>query len=115
MSNVYDNAHALEKAIRNSEEYETLKSLHAKVKDDESANEMFENFRNLQIELQQKQMQGVQLTPDEAEQAEKQLELVQQHELISELLNAEQRLSVVVQDVNDIITKPISELYSEGE
>lgn len=41
---------------------------------------MFENFRDVQLRLQQKQMAGEEITQEEVTQAQKTVALVQQHE-----------------------------------
>ncbi len=69
--NFYDAAYDLEKAIRESEEYTRLKGLYDEVNADESAKRMFENFRDVQLKLQQKQMSGEEITQEEVEQAQK--------------------------------------------
>jgi cell fate (sporulation/competence/biofilm development) regulator YlbF (YheA/YmcA/DUF963 family) len=109
--NLYDSAYDLEKAIRNSSEYTDLKSLYDEVNGDESARVMFENFRNIQLQLQEKQMMGQEITQEEVEQAQKTVALVQQHEKISNLMAAEQRMSMVIAEMNQIIMKPLEELY----
>jgi cell fate (sporulation/competence/biofilm development) regulator YlbF (YheA/YmcA/DUF963 family) len=48
------------------------------VNSDEATKGMFENFRNLQMSLQQKQMMGRRFPPEEVEQAQRRLQLVQQ-------------------------------------
>lgn len=115
MANVYDSAYDLEKAIRESDEYQDLKTQYDILERDETGKKMFENFRNLQLELQQKQMQGQQITQEEAQKAQQQLQLMQQHEGIAKLMAAEQRMSTVVNDLNGIITKPLEELYGSSE
>lgn len=115
MANVYDSAYDLEKAIRESEEYQDLKQHYEALESDETGKKMFENFRNLQLELQQKQMQGQEVTQEEAQKAQQQLQLMQQHEGISKLMAAEQRMSTVVSDLNGIITKPLEDLYGSTE
>lgn len=109
--NLYDVAYNLEKALRESEDFKNLKRLYDEVNADESASKMFENFRNIQLNLQQKQMQGQEITQEEIDQAQKSVQLVQQHELISQLMAAEQRLSMVVTELNKIIMKPLEEMY----
>ncbi|MBU7595030.1 YlbF family regulator [Metabacillus halosaccharovorans] len=109
--NLYDVAYNLEKALRESDDFKNLKRLYEEVNADESASRMFENFRNIQLNLQQKQMQGEEITQDEIDQAQKSVQLVQQHELISQLMAAEQRLSMVVTELNKIIMKPLEEMY----
>lgn len=115
MTNVYDKAHDLKGSLASSEEFLMLKSLHEQIESDDIAKKMLENFRALQLELQQKQMQGVQISEEEAVKAQQQFELVQQHELISKLMEAEQRLSVVIGDINKIITEPLEEIYGTIE
>ncbi|WP_026689047.1 YlbF family regulator [Alteribacter aurantiacus] len=116
MANPYDKAHELASVLKESEEFTTLKELHDTVNSDDVAKRMLDNFRKVQIELQQKQMQGAQISEEEIQNAQKQFELVQQHETISKLMEAEQRMSQVIGDINKVITKPLEELYgAEGE
>ncbi|SHM48027.1 MULTISPECIES: YlbF family regulator [Gracilibacillus] len=115
MSNVNDKAHELEQAIQESEEYKDLKAAYDKVMADPNAKQMFDNFRNTQLELQQKQMQGMEITEEEVEKAKQVVELVQQHEDISKLMEEEQRVNVLINDLSRIITKPLEELYGAQE
>jgi cell fate (sporulation/competence/biofilm development) regulator YlbF (YheA/YmcA/DUF963 family) len=109
--NLYDQANELESALRQSDEFLDLKKMYDEVNNDESANKMFENFRNIQMTLQQKQMGGEEISQEEVEQAQKTAQLVQQHEKISKLMEAEQRMSMVINDLNKVIMKPLEELY----
>ncbi|GGC73742.1 UPF0342 protein YheA [Thalassobacillus devorans] len=115
MANIYDNAYDLEKAIRNSDEFQGLKEAYEAVMADEAAKKMFDNFRETQINLQQKQMQGQEITEEEVQQAQQVVQLVQQHEVISKLMEKEQQLNTVINDVSRIITKPLEELYGTPE
>lgn len=113
--NLYDAAYEMEKAIRASVEFSGLKKLYDEVNSDESARRMFENFRNIQMQLQQKQMMGQEITQEEVEHAQKTVALVQQHQKISQLMQAEQRMSTVIAEINQIIMKPLEELYGAPE
>ncbi|OEH92934.1 YlbF family regulator [Bacillus solimangrovi] len=115
MANVYDAAYELEKAVRESDDFQELKAVYAEVNEDESARTMFENFRNIQLDLQRKQMQGEEITEEEVLKAQQVVELVQQHEKISKLMEVEQRMSLVVNELNKIIMKPLEELYGAPE
>ncbi|MET3683530.1 cell fate (sporulation/competence/biofilm development) regulator YlbF (YheA/YmcA/DUF963 family) [Alkalibacillus flavidus] len=115
MSNIYDLANDLEKGLRESEEFQALKDAYEKVMEDPSTKQMFDNFRDTQLELQQKQMQGEEITQEEVEKAQQVVELVQQNEDISKLMEEEQRLNTLIGDVSKIITKPLEELYGEDE
>lgn len=113
--NLHDSAYDLEQALRQSEEYSRLKNLYDEVNGDPSAKKMFDNFRDIQLNLQQKQMNGEDITQEEVEQAQKSVALVQQHDKISQLMEAEQRMSMLIADLNKIIMKPLEELYGNPE
>ncbi|WP_227395826.1 YlbF family regulator [Jeotgalibacillus aurantiacus] len=113
--NLYDQANELERAIRQSDEFNNLKKMYDAVNNDESAKGIFENFRDIQLSLQQKQMNGEEITQEEIEQAQKTAQLVQQHELIAQLMDAEQRMSMTIQELNKVIMKPLEELYGSME
>ncbi|WP_223701001.1 YlbF family regulator [Sutcliffiella deserti] len=112
-NNIYDAAYELEKAVRESDDFKNLQRLYKEVFADESTKGMFENFRNIQLELQQKQMSGQEITQEEVEQAQKTVALVQQNETIAKLMEAEQKISMMVTELNKIIMKPLEELYSD--
>ena len=107
--NLHDSAYELQKAIRNSDEYITLKNQYDEVNADESAKQMFEKFRNMQMQLQQKQMMGQEIPQDEIAQAQILVSDVQKNEKISKLMEAEQRMSMIVKELNQIILKPLDE------
>ena len=113
--NLHDSAYDLGQALRQSDEYSRLKNLYDEVNGDPSAKKMFDNFRDIQMNLQQKQMNGEDITQEEVEQAQKSVALVQQHEKISQLMEAEQRMSMLIADLNKIIMKPLEELYGNPE
>ncbi|MGP1910585.1 YlbF family regulator [Metabacillus sp. JX24] len=114
-ANVYDLGYSLEKALRDSDDFKTLKNLYDEVNSDSSARTLFESFRDVQLNLQQKQMSGQEITQDEIEQAQKSVALVQQHDKISKLMEAEQRMSMTIAELNKIIMKPLEELYGSLE
>jgi len=115
VSNIYDSAYSLEKSIRESQEFNVLKETFEVVMNDDDSKKLFEDFRNKQIEIQEKQMQGQEITEDELEKVKHVVELVQQHDDISKLMDAEQRLNLVINEISQIITKPLEELYSVNE
>ncbi|MBY0123095.1 YlbF family regulator [Bacillus sp. S/N-304-OC-R1] len=109
--NLYDAAYELEKAVRQSSEYSTLKQAYAEVNADPTAKAMFENFRHIQMQLQQKQMMGQEITQAEVQQAQQTVAQVQQNAKIAKLMEAEQRMSMIIAELNKIIMKPLEELY----
>jgi len=111
--NIYDVAYDLEKAIRESEDFKSLKQMFMEIQNDESAKRMFDHFRQIQLQLHEKQMNGEEILPDEIEQAQKMFTLVQQHNKIAKLIELEQRMNFVIAEVNRIAMKPLEELYGE--
>ncbi|MFK4998234.1 YlbF family regulator [Bacillus sp. N9] len=110
-TNVHDYAYELEKALRNSEEYVSLKQMYDAVENDQEAKAMFGEFRQIQMQLQQKQMAGEDISEDEVKQAQLVANRVQANELVTKLMNAEQRMSMAIGELNKIIMKPLEELY----
>ncbi|PRO64649.1 YlbF family regulator [Alkalicoccus urumqiensis] len=115
MANPMDKAQELQQELRNSEEFAQLKQLHEDINNDEVAKKMLDNFRGLQMQLQQKQMNGEQISEEEVQQAQQQFEVVQQHEQIMKLMEEEQKMSQMVSEINKVVTQPLEELYGEGE
>jgi cell fate (sporulation/competence/biofilm development) regulator YlbF (YheA/YmcA/DUF963 family) len=113
--NLYDAANELERAIRQSDEYTRLKKMYQEVYADPTARKMFESFRDIQMNLQQKQMMGQDISQQEVEQAQKMVQLVQQNPKIVQLMEAEQHMSMIIADLNKVIMKPLEELYSSNQ
>ncbi|KAA9031636.1 YlbF family regulator [Niallia endozanthoxylica] len=109
--NLHDSAYELEKALRSSDEYKTLKNLYDEVNADSAANDLFGKFRQMQLEMQQKQMMGQDISQEEIANAQILVSDVQKNEKISKLMDAEQRMSQIITELNQIIIKPLEELY----
>lgn len=110
-TNLYDYAYELEKAMRNSDEFKHLQAMYKSVTNDSEASSMFDEFRNVQLELQQKQMQGYDITEDEVMRAQEIANRVQENEKVTMLMEAEQRMSMTITELNKIIMKPLDDLY----
>ncbi len=110
-----ERAHDLEQAIRESNEFKELEAAFAAVMQDDIARTMFEDFRNTQMTLQEKQMMGEEITQEEVQEAQQIVERVQQHEGISTLMEKEESMNQAVTEISRIITKPLEELYGAQE
>lgn len=106
-----DAAYELEKAIRQSEEYVQLKQAYLAVEADETAKVMFDQLRQVQMNLQQKQMMGQEITQAEVEQVQSIMAHAQQNEKISFLIQAEQRLGLIIGKLNLVFMRPLEEIY----
>lgn len=113
--NVYDKAHDLAKAIKESSEVADITNAMKLVEADPETKAMLDNFRQKQMELQQKMMTGEMPPQEEMEKMEKLFEVLNLNLGIRRLFDAERRLSVVIEDVNKIITESLSQLYGTGE
>ena len=111
MVNIYNEINALEAAFRKTAEFKALEEAVAVVKADEDAIKLFQNFRKIQMDLQQKQMAGEDLQEDELVYAQKTAQLAQQNGKIVAMLEAEMKLSGVIEVVNRILVKPVQTLY----
>ena len=109
-TNIYDTANALEKELRDSEEYTVLVAAFNEVKKDEAASKMYFDFQEVQIKLQ-KQMSGEQITEEEIEEAQNLAQTSGENDVIKKLMEAEQRLSTLIEDLNRIIMKPVQDVY----
>jgi cell fate (sporulation/competence/biofilm development) regulator YlbF (YheA/YmcA/DUF963 family) len=110
-TNLYDYAYDLEKALRKSKEYMDLQAMYEEVRKDPTAKKMFDQFRNIQMKLQEKQMTGQDISEKEVQEAQNAAVLVQQNQKIVKLMDAEQRMSMAINELNKIIMKPLDEIY----
>ena len=113
--NLYGITHDFERILRRSNEFKSLKSIYREVNADPETKQLFNKFYNLQMELQHKQMTGQKIMRDEIEEVQKIGEVVQKNEMIVRLIEAEQRMNILIIELNKIITKPLQELYGKFE
>ncbi|MBI5975785.1 YlbF/YmcA family competence regulator [Staphylococcus canis] len=111
--NLYDHANKLEQALRESDEYQAIKNAYEKVKSNEESKKLFDDFRETQLNFQQKQMQGEEIGEEDLKKAQEQAQQIEKDENISELMAAEQKMSQVFQEINQIIVKPLDEIYAD--
>ena len=112
MSNIYDTANQLERDLRDLAEFKTVKASFKAIEADETAKALFDEFRQVNIELQQKQYSGQEITEEDIQKAQELGQKVSENEYIKALMEAEQRLNTIMQDINRIITNPLQELYN---
>ncbi len=111
--NPYDAAHALAKALRESPEFKEMKEAQEAVKADISAKEMLLDFRKEQFSIHKQQLSGVEVSQEQKEKLEKLFDVVNMNTLIKRLLNAEYKVSVMLQDIQKIISDANKEIYDE--
>ena len=114
-ANIYDSANQIEREIRQMDEFKALQAAFEAMKAEEESFNLFRDFQELQMELQQKQMQGLEFSEEDATKAQEMAVKVQETAVIQDLMQKEQAFSMIVNDLNRIIMKPVQELYQMGE
>ena len=112
--NIYDKANELEQTLRASEEYNKIKEQYEKLMQTQKQ-KLFDEFREIQLELQTKQMQGEEISEVDIARAQKSAQEIEQNETIAELMQAEQAMSQLIQDLNRVIMKPLEDIYGSLE
>jgi len=110
--NVYDHAHALAKAIKTSGEYRAFKQAQENLEKDGAAKEMLADFRKKQWELNSKKLRGEKISSEEEKALSKAWEIIQFNKTVKEYLEKEYRFSVLLSDVQKIITEPLEDFIS---
>jgi cell fate (sporulation/competence/biofilm development) regulator YlbF (YheA/YmcA/DUF963 family) len=107
--NIYDTMNQLERELRALPEYQAVVTALTAVKADEVASDLYAKFMTLQTKLQTGQL------VEEAQQKEAQelfLE-IQKNDLLADLLSKEQTLQIITSDLQEIVYKPLQELYGQ--
>lgn len=108
--NPYDQAHALAKAIRESDAFKSMKAAGEKIGSDEQAKRMLNDFHMKQLEFEQKRLLGQEPTQEEQDTLRKLYEILQLHAAVREYLMAEYQMGVLFQDVQKIIGDVLQEV-----
>lgn len=109
--NVYDKAYELAKALKESGDYRDTLEATRKVDADPEAKRMLDDFRQRQMEIQQRMMSGDMPPKEEMEKLEKIFEVINMNPEVRKLFDAERRLSVIMEDVQKIISEPLREIF----
>ncbi|NLW22366.1 MAG: YlbF family regulator [Tissierellia bacterium] len=107
MDNVYNQAHKLARAIKESEEYKSYVEKRKIVYANEKNRKMVEDFREKVLKVQLDRMSGKEVDKETMERIKKLEEVLMLNPSINEFLKAELRFSQMVQDINKIIGEAI--------
>lgn len=105
MVKVYDQAHALAKAIKESEEYKNYQEAKTKLEEEEKAKEMMMEFRKFQYEVQMEQIgsESKEVDREKADKLKKMYEAINMNTIIKDYLAAEYKFGKMVADVSKIL------------
>lgn len=111
--NIYDSANQLEQDLRKTTEVSELKLAFEDVKANDLAYKLFDKVQNKQFELQQKQMQGQEITDDDVNSMRELTDQLSNYSEIQNLMEKEQKMNSMMDELNKIISKPIAEIYQD--
>lgn len=100
---VYDLAHSLVREIKSSEEYKSYLKIRDKIKDNSATKEMLMDFQKEQFKLQSKTLTGEEITEEDKEKFNKLMEIINLNKDIQKYLEAEYRISVMLNDLQQIL------------
>lgn len=101
--NVYDQAHQLASAIKESEEFKQYDSVKKKVEANEDLNKAIKDFVSRQIEVQTAQMMGQELDQETIQQMQQLSAALMADPTAAEYLQCQMRFSMMMADVYKII------------
>ena len=101
--NVYDQAHNLARAIKESEEFKQYDYLKKVIDQKEDLSKMVKDFQAKQFELQAKQMMGEEMTPEMMQSIQELYQIIMTDPTASQYMQAEMRFSLMMNDVYKIL------------
>lgn len=101
--NVYDEAHSLAKAIKESNEFKEFDRLRKIVDEDKDVSEMLKELQELQLQIQTSQVTGQQPDPEIMKRLQSVSAMASTKPLAAQYLTAQGAFSVMMNDVFGII------------
>lgn len=101
--NVYEEAHNLSRAIKDSNEFKEFDSLRKEIEADETMNQMIQEYHRVQLEMQTAQMSGQQMDPNAMSRLQSVYGMLMTKPKAAEFLQAEVRFSIMMKDVYEIL------------
>lgn len=101
--NVYDQAHNLARAIKESEEFKQYDYLKKVIDQKEDLSKMVKDFQAKQFEMQAKQMMGEEMTPEMMQGVQELYQIIMTDPTAAQYMQAEMRFSLMMNDVYKIL------------
>ncbi|MFC3932444.1 YlbF/YmcA family competence regulator [Streptococcus dentapri] len=108
--NIYDLANELERGIRELSEYQTLVEQKAKIDEDQEAKTLFDEFTSFQEQIYTAMQSGQMPSEDDQKKIQEMGEKIEANATLKAYLEAQQALSVYLNDIERIVFSPISDL-----
>ena len=107
--NVYDQAHQLASAIKESEEFKQYKESQDKLKEKPDLEQMIKDFEQKSMEIQLKQISGDQPDPEDVQKMQQLYGIVAMDPLAATYMQNEMRFSLMMKDVYEILGEAIGQ------
>jgi cell fate (sporulation/competence/biofilm development) regulator YlbF (YheA/YmcA/DUF963 family) len=105
--NVYDEAHSLAKAIKESGEYIEFDKMRKEIESDKESSEMLAEFQKLQVEIQAAQMTGAQPDADMMSRLQSLSTMLATKPLAARYLQTQATFTIMMNDVFKIIGEAV--------
>ena len=103
----HDEAHKLNQAIKESEEYKQYQAVKEKIKGNTQLEQTLNDFKTKQISMQAQQMMEGQMNQEAMAQIQQLSMVLMQDPLAAEYLQCEMRFSLMINDVYQILSEVI--------
>ncbi|NMA54915.1 MAG: YlbF family regulator [Firmicutes bacterium] len=107
---VYDQAHALARSLRNSQSFQRLLTAQKILVQNPQKWERVQEVRKRQIELAAKELSGKTIPPQTTEALEQMMQALMVDEEIKEYLIAEERFGRQLADIQNILAEAVKDL-----
>jgi cell fate (sporulation/competence/biofilm development) regulator YlbF (YheA/YmcA/DUF963 family) len=100
----YDKAHELARELKESDEYKEYQKAKQAILQSDTALSILKEYRKKQLEYEMSLLAGTEPDPKKKEELDKISEIVNMHGAVKRFLEAEQRVLVMMTDVQRILT-----------
>lgn len=105
--NVYDIAHQLARAIKDSDEFKNYNKVKAEISQNTELKEVLDDFQRKQLEIQTQQLFGNEVEEDKMQQIQQLYQIVLKDPKAAEYLQIEMGLSKMMADIYGILGEVI--------
>lgn len=102
--NVYDLTYALANSLKESNEFKRFKMAKDKIEKDEKLKQMVNDFKKKQFELEQKRIQGQEVTSSDVYSLQQLYQIISLNPDIEEYLSAEMMFARILADISKILS-----------
>lgn len=107
MSNVYDKAHELAKAMKEDETVTSYREAVKKIEGDEAKRKMVEDFRQIQYQAYNEKVTNDQVSEETQKKMENLVGIISLNPEIMEFLDIEQKFSILFDDIMKTLNEAI--------